>query len=166
MKRNDWIVISSMMFLSVVASVFLTVFLMNKYIVPKVKTVSIMNVLNDKEDESYQNFLDGKISQEEYSKLVETKMAKIQSGLDYFTSKNDILLVEEAVIKTNSNNYISITEAVKNHLTIKSSSKYKALSKLWSYSYCLFGLVVSAKIAIPCKLDFSNKSKISLIKSS
>ena len=42
-------------------------------------------------------------------------MAKIQSGLDYFTSKNDILLVEEAVIKTNSNNYISITEAVKKY---------------------------------------------------
>ena len=52
MKRNDWIIISSMMFLSVVFSVFLTVFLMNKYVVPKVKTVSIMNVLNDKEDDS------------------------------------------------------------------------------------------------------------------
>jgi hypothetical protein len=115
MKRNDWIIISSMMFLSVVFSVFLTVFLMNKYVVPKVKTVSIMNVLNDKEDDSYQKFLDGKISQEEYSKLVETKMAKIQSALDYFTGNNDILLVEEAVVKTNSNNYLSITEAVKKY---------------------------------------------------
>ena len=115
MKRNDWIIISSMMFLSVVFSVFLTVFLMNKYVVPKVKTVSIMNVLNDKEDDSYQKFLDGKISQEEYSKLVETKMAKIQSALDYFTGNNDILLVEEAVVKTNSNNYLSTTEAVKKY---------------------------------------------------
>ena len=65
MKRNDWIIISSMMFLSVVFSVFLTVFLMNKYVVPKVKTVSIMNVLNDKEDDSYQKFLDGKVSQDD-----------------------------------------------------------------------------------------------------
>ena len=42
-------------------------------------------------------------------------MAKIQSALDYFTGNNDILLVEEAVVKTNSNNYLSITEAVKKY---------------------------------------------------
>ena len=43
-------------------------------------------------------------------------MIKIQSALNYFSSKNDIILVEEALIKTDKNSYISITEAVKRYV--------------------------------------------------
>ena len=42
-------------------------------------------------------------------------MQKIQSALNYFTSSKDILLIEESVVKTDKNNYISITEAVKQY---------------------------------------------------
>lgn len=43
-------------------------------------------------------------------------MIKIQSALNYFSSENTLLLVEEALIKTDKKNYISITEAVKNYV--------------------------------------------------
>lgn len=41
-------------------------------------------------------------------------MQKIQSALNYFTSSKDTL-IEESVVKTDKNNYISITEAVKQY---------------------------------------------------
>ncbi len=116
MKRNDWFLVGSLMFLVAVFTAFSTTFIINKYFIPKVKTISIMSVLNNQEDESYKKFLDGKISQEEYTKAIETKMAKIQSALDYYSNGKDILLVEEAVIKSNNNNFISITEAVKDYV--------------------------------------------------
>ena len=39
-----------------------------------------------------------------------------QNALDYFSNWKDILLIEEAVVKTNKNNFISITQAVKNYV--------------------------------------------------
>lgn len=115
MKKNDWLMILSAMFLVAVVTVFSTIFIMNKYFIPTVKTVSIMEVLNTGEDKSYSDFVSGAISQEEYTKAIENKMQKIQSALNYFTSSKDILLIEESVVKTDKNNYISITEAVKQY---------------------------------------------------
>lgn len=116
MKKNDWLMILSAMFLVAVITVFSTIFIMNKYFVPTIKTVSIMEVLNPgEEDKSYSDFVSGAISQEEYTRAVENKMQKIQSALNYFTSNKDVLLVEESVVKTDKNNYISITEAVKQY---------------------------------------------------
>jgi hypothetical protein len=116
MKRNDWITIVAVMFFITVASSFTTIYVLDKYFIPKVKTVSMMSVINDENDEEYQKFLDGKLSQEEYLKKVEERMLKIQNALDYFSNGKDILLIEEAVVKTNKNNFISITQAVKSHV--------------------------------------------------
>ena len=116
MRKYEWISVIAIMFFISVVSVFTTLFVSNKYFITKIKTVSMVEVLKDTNDDSYQKFLDGTISQDEYSKLVETKMIKIQSALNYFSSKNDIILVEEALIKTDKNSYISITEAVKRYV--------------------------------------------------
>ncbi|MDD3056160.1 MAG: hypothetical protein PHE16_09795 [Aliarcobacter sp.] len=116
MKRNDWIVILAVMFFISVASSFAIIYILDKYFIPKVKTVSMMSVINDENDDEYQKFLDGKLSQEEYLKKVEERMLKIQNALDYFSNGKDILLIEEAVVKTNKNNFISITQAVKNYV--------------------------------------------------
>lgn len=116
MRKYEWISVIAIMFFISVVSVFTTLFVSNKYFITKIKTVSMVEVLKDTNDDSYQKFLDGTISQDEYSKLVESKMIKIQSALNYFSSENTLLLVEEALIKTDKKNYISITEAVKNYV--------------------------------------------------
>lgn len=84
MRKNEWISIVAIMFFISVVSAFTTLFISNKYFITKIKTVSMVEVLKDTNDDSYQKFLDGTISQDEYSKLVETKMIKIQSALNYF----------------------------------------------------------------------------------
>ena len=116
MRKYEWIRVIAIMFLISVVSVFTTLFVSNKYFITKIKTVSMVEVLNDTNDDSYQKFLEGIISQDEYSKLVESKMIKIQSALNYFSSENTLLLVEEALIKKKKKNYTSITEAVKNYV--------------------------------------------------
>lgn len=116
MNKNEWISVIAIMFFVSVVSVFTTLFISNKYFIPKIKTVSMVEVLSDINDDSYEKFLEGKISQEEYTKLLEAKMIKVQNALNYYSSNNDILLVEEALVKTDKNNYISITEAVKNNV--------------------------------------------------
>ena len=100
MRKYEWISVIAIMFFISVVSVFTTLFVSNKYFITKIKTVSMVEVLNDTNDDSYQKFLEGIISQDEYSKLVESKMIKIQSALNYFSSENTLLLVEEALIKT------------------------------------------------------------------
>ncbi|KLD98478.1 hypothetical protein L5F43_09995 [Aliarcobacter butzleri] len=117
MKKADWLMFITIIFFVAVITVFTTIFIMDKYFIPQIKTVSMMQVLSDEKDDSYQKFLDGKLTQEEYTKTVENKMLKIQEALDYYTKNGkDILLVEEAVIKTNNNNFTSLTETIKNHV--------------------------------------------------
>jgi len=117
MRKNEWISIVAIMFFISVVSAFTTLFISNKYFITKIKTVSMVEVLKDTNNDSYQKFLDGKLTQEEYTKTVENKMLKIQEALDYYTKNGkDILLVEEAVIKTNNNNFTSLTETIKNHV--------------------------------------------------
>jgi|GEM_PF-2210992 len=117
MKRENWIVVLSTIFLVSVLNIFITIFILDKYFIPKVKTISMTRVLSTLNDNSYQKFLDGKLTQEEYTKNIEEKMSSIQNALNYYSSKKDILLIEEAVVNTNKNSYISIiTESVLNYV--------------------------------------------------
>ena len=76
MRKNEWISIVAIMFFISVVSAFTTLFISNKYFITKIKTVSMVEVLKDTNDDSYQKFLDGTISQDEYSEL------KIDESLD------------------------------------------------------------------------------------
>jgi len=116
MKRENWIVVLSMIFLVCVLNIFVTIFILDKYFIPKVKTISMTRVLSTLNDNSYQKFLDGKLTQEEYTKSIEEKMSSIQNALNYYLNKKDILLIEEAVVNTNKNSSISITENVLNYV--------------------------------------------------
>src|SRR5574344_1870499 len=116
MSRNDWSIITSILFLSFIVRVFSALYISNKFLIPKVKTVSMMQIMGDGNDENYIKFLNGELAQDDYSKLLEIRMKKIQDALNHYSNDRDILLVEEAVIKSNKNNFISITEAIKNYV--------------------------------------------------
>lgn len=115
MRKNDWIMIIAIMFFISVISSFSTIYIIDNKFIPRFKTVSIMEILNE-EDTNYQNFLDAKLTQEEYTKSIEEKMKKIQDAINYFSNGKDILIVEEAIIKADRNNYISITRAIKDYV--------------------------------------------------
>lgn len=93
-----------------------TVFIVDKFYIPKVKTISLIEIINDKEDKTYQAFLDGKLTKEEYSSKLDQKMEAIQEAIEQLSNGKDILIAEEAVIKTEKNNYISLTSIVKNYV--------------------------------------------------
>jgi hypothetical protein len=104
-----------------------TLYLTKEKLVPKIKMVSMVQLINDKEDSSYQAFVDGKITDSEYQKLQENKMELIQKAIDIY-SKDSILLMEEMVVKNGDSSNIkveSITERVKDYVktNIYSSSK-------------------------------------------
>lgn len=104
-----------------------TLYLTKEKLVPKIKMVSMVQLINDKEDSSYQAFVDGKITDSEYQKLQENKMELIQKAIDIY-SKDSILLMEEMVVKNGDSSNIkveSITEKVKDYVktNIYSSSK-------------------------------------------
>lgn len=112
LKKIEWVLIVILLILSN----FSTIYLVEQYFIPKVKTVSLLEIINDKEDESYKLYVDKKITDEEYSKKIDEKMKYIQEALDLFSNGKNILIAEEAMIKTTNNNSVSITESVKNYV--------------------------------------------------
>ncbi len=104
-----------------------TLYLTKEHLVPKIKMVSMVQLINDKEDSSYQAFVDGKITDSEYQKLQEIKMELIQKAIDTY-SKDSILLMEEMVVKNGDSSNIkveSITEKVKDYVKTNIYSSQK-----------------------------------------
>lgn len=112
MKKLEMFTIAVLIILSNTVTIFIT----KQYLIPDVKTVSLMEIINDEDDANLKAFTDGKISEEEYTKKIENKMARLQESLDFYSNGKTILLIEEAVIKTKNNNYTSITEQIKNYV--------------------------------------------------
>lgn len=104
------------MLVVIFASNIITAFTIDRYFIPKVKTISLLEIINDKEDKYYKQFLDGKISKDEYSEKLDQKMEAIQEAISQISNGKDLLIAEEAVIKSDKNNYTSLTEAVKNYV--------------------------------------------------
>ena len=101
--------------------------LTKEYLVPKFKAVSMVQLINDKDDSVYQDFVNGKITDNEYQKLQEKRMELIQKAIDVY-SEDSILLMEEMLVKNgeSSNAKIeSITKKVRDYVkkNIYSSEK-------------------------------------------
>lgn len=101
--------------------------LTKEYLVPKFKAVSMVQLINDKDDFVYQDFVNGKITDSEYQKLQEKRMELIQKAIDVY-SEDSILLMEEMLVKNGESSNIkveSITEKVRDYVkqNIYSSEK-------------------------------------------
>lgn len=101
--------------------------LTKEYLVPKFKAVSMVQLINDKDDSVYQDFVNGKITDSEYQKLQEKRMELIQKAIDVY-SEDSILLMEEMLVKNGESSNIkveSITEKVRDYVkqNIYSSEK-------------------------------------------
>lgn len=117
MKRNDWILIISIIFLFTTLGSVSTIYLIDKNNIPKFKTISMMEVMNDSNDEIFKQFSDGSISKDEYMKHLESKMQKIQEAINVYSNSKDVIFIEEAVIKSDKQNFISITDEIKDYVS-------------------------------------------------
>ncbi|MDX9814674.1 MAG: hypothetical protein RBS91_08465 [Sulfurimonadaceae bacterium] len=116
MARMDWIIITFGLIATLALGFILSVYYVKEYVVPEVKTISLMSILNDSEDPLLIDYSEGKITQEQFEEQVKHRIEKTQEAMEYFTTPKDILLIEESVVKTSKNNTVSITEAVKNYV--------------------------------------------------
>lgn len=101
--------------------------LTKEHLVPKFKAVSMVQLINDKDDSVYQDFVNGKITDSEYQKLQEKRMELIQKAIDVY-SEDSILLMDEMLVKNGKSSNIkveSITEKVRDYVkqNIYSSEK-------------------------------------------
>lgn len=100
------------------ASVVTSLYLTKEHLQKDFKSMSLIELLKDENDSVYKKFVNGEIKEAEYEKLQAKKMQLIQEGIDKFTTDKTILLMDEMLVKSNTNsaNIENITENVKKYV--------------------------------------------------
>lgn len=118
MKPIEWILNIALMLLIAVS----TLYIQKNYLSPKFKSISIVGIVNEKDD-AYQQLVDGKIDNEKYASLVEEKMKLVDKGISELTSKHDVVVLKELLVKSHASvNVVDITEDVKNYVKTHQNS--------------------------------------------
>ena len=117
MLKNTAITISiSILFAT--ASTVASLYLVKENFIRDFKSISLVEILKDEDDSIYKKFIDKEINEEEYTKLQEKKMSLIQERINMLTNEKTILIMNEMLVKSNSNdmNIENITEDVKKYV--------------------------------------------------
>lgn len=117
MFKNTVITISISIFFAT-ASTVASLYLVKENFIRDFKSISLVEILKDENDSIYKKFIDKEINEEEYTKLQEKKMALIQERINMLTNEKTILIMNEMLVKSNSNNMNieNITEDVKKYV--------------------------------------------------
>lgn len=117
MFKNTVITISISIFFAT-ASTVASLYLVKENFIRDFKSISLVEILKDENDSVYKKFIDKEINEEEYTKLQEKKMALIQERINMLTNEKTILIMNEMLVKSNSNNMNieNITEDVKKYV--------------------------------------------------
>ena len=118
MKSIEWILNITLILLVTVTAMYIQ----KNYLNPKFKSISIVGIINEKDD-AYQQLVDGKIDNEKYTLLVEEKMKLVDKGISELTSKHDVVVLKELLVKSHTSvNVVDITEDVKNYVKAHQNS--------------------------------------------
>lgn len=103
MTTKDWIIIVSIILLSSAAQLLIV----KKFLIPEVKTVDLVSLLEEERAANIKAVLDGKMTQEQFAENVKNTGTKIDK---FISAEKGLVLVKQCVV---GNNTQEITTSLK-----------------------------------------------------
>jgi len=105
-----------MIFLVMIALNIGSIFIMKEYFTPKIKTIDLTQIINEKDD-AYKKLVNGEIKPDEYKRILTQKAEYINKAVEQFSGKNDVILLKEFVVNSEGSNQIQdITSEIKRYV--------------------------------------------------